>query len=131
MVQLLLLLSALSAEPALIPRDVLLGNPERLRPALSPDGTRLSWLQPDEKNVLQVWVRTVGQADDAPLTADKKRGIRAYRWAEDSKTVLYLQDTEGDENFHVFAVDLATRNTRDLTPYQAVKAAIVDTSPKQ
>ena len=40
--------------PPLIPRDVLFGNPERMSPKLSPDGTRLAWLAPDTNNVLQV-----------------------------------------------------------------------------
>ena len=40
------------------------------------------------------------------VTADKKRGIRQYFWAEDNKTLLYLQDNDGDENFHVYGVDL-------------------------
>ncbi len=125
-----LLLLALAAEPQLIPRDVLLGNPERMRPLLSPDGARLGWLQPDDKNVMQVWVKTLGEGDAAAVSADKKRGIRQFLWAEDSKAVLYLQDNDGDENFHVFAVDLATKNTRDLTPFQGVRAAIIDTHPK-
>ena len=47
--------------PPLIPRDVLFGNPEKAGPQLSPDGKRLAWLAPDAKNVLQVWVETVGE----------------------------------------------------------------------
>jgi len=90
----------------LIPRDVLFGNPERAAPRISPDAKRLAWLAPDKKNVLQVWVRTIGQNDDKMVTADKKRGIRQYFWASDSKTLLYLQDNDGDENFHAYGVDL-------------------------
>src|SRR5215210_9255048 len=76
--------------PPLIPRDVLFGNPERTQPQLSPDGKRLAWLAPDKKNVLQVWVKTIGGTDDKAVTADKKRGIRQYSWARDNKTLLYL-----------------------------------------
>ena len=77
--------------PPLIPRDVLFGNPERANPQLSPDGKRLAWLAPDKKNVLQVWVKTIGKDDDKMVTADKKRGIRNYAWAPDNKTILYLR----------------------------------------
>ena len=31
----------------LIPRKVLFGNPERISPHISPDGTRLAWIAPD------------------------------------------------------------------------------------
>src|SRR5262245_32060923 len=78
--------------PPLIPRDVLFGNPEKAAPQLSPDGKRMAWLAPDKKNVLQVWVKTIGKDDDKIVTADKKRGIRQYFWAPDNRTLLYLQD---------------------------------------
>ena len=115
--------------PPIIPRDALFGNPERSQPRLSPDGRRLGWLAPDKKNVLQVWIKTVGKDDDKIVTADKKRGIRRYFWAEDNKTLLYVQDNDGDENFHVYGVDLASGNVRDYTPFQGVRAAVSATSP--
>jgi len=115
--------------PPLISRDILFGNPERAQPRLSPDGQRLAWLAPDKKNVLQVWVKTVGKDDDKMVTADKKRGIRQYFWAEDNKTLLYQQDNDGDENFHVYGVDLASGNVRDYTPFQGVRAEVDSVNP--
>src|SRR5207244_12738756 len=104
-------------------------NPEKVAPQISPDGKRLAWIAPDDKNVLQVWVKTVGGSDDKVVTADKKRGIRRYFWAEDDKTLIYLQDTDGDENWHAYGVDLTTGNVRDYTPFQGVRANIVATDP--
>jgi dipeptidyl aminopeptidase/acylaminoacyl peptidase len=115
--------------PPLISRDILFGNPDRASPKLSPDGQRLAWVAPDKKNVLQVWVKTVGKDDDKMVTADKKRGIRQYFWAEDNKTLLYQQDNDGDENFHVYGVDLASGNVRDYTPFQGVRAEVADVNP--
>jgi len=114
----------------LIPRDVLFGNPEKASPTISPDGTRLAWLAPDKKNVLQVWVKTIGKDDDKIITADKKRGIRQYFWAPDNKTLLYLQDNDGDENFHVFGVDLASGIVRDYTPFQGARAGVTAVSER-
>src|SRR5215470_9045580 len=115
--------SALVAElPPLIPRDDLFGNPEKTSPRLSPDGQRLAWLAPDKKNVLQVWVKTIGKDDEKMVTADKKRGIRTYSWAANSTTLLYRQDNAGDENFHNYGKDLFSGNVRDFTPYQKVRA---------
>jgi len=115
--------------PPLIERSLLFGNPERAMPLLSPDGTRIAYAAPDDKDVLQVWVRTVGKEDAKAITADKKRGIRIYLWAEDARTVLYLQDNDGDENFHVFGADVETGNVRDYTPFQGVRARVVDVNP--
>jgi hypothetical protein len=63
------------ALPALIPRDVLFGNPERASPRLSRDGKRLGYLAPDE-GVLNVWVRSLGAEDDRAVTRDRARGIQ-------------------------------------------------------
>lgn len=116
--------------PPLIPRDVLFGNPDRAGPQISPDGKYLSYLRPDDKNVLQVWVRTIGKDDDRPVTADPKRGIRQYFWSKDSKYVLYMQDTGGDENYHLYATNPETKQTRDLTPFEGVRVQGVDLDEK-
>ena len=112
--------------PPLIPRDIIFGNPERTNPKLSPDGKYLAYIAPDEKNVLQVWVRTVGQEDDRQVTADKKRGIRIYLWTYNQDQLIYLQDADGDENFHLYQVNVQSNIVRDLTPFQGVKAQVVD-----
>ncbi|MBP3957656.1 S9 family peptidase [Gemmata sp. G18] len=124
-----------SAEaPPLIPRDVLFGNPDRAGPQISPDGKYIAYLAPDEKNVLQVWVRTTvppaGKANDKKVTSDEKRGIRQYFWAHDGKHLLYLQDAGGDENFHLFAAELGTGKTRDLTPFTGVRVQGVELDEK-
>ncbi len=119
--------------PPLIPREVLFGNPERAAPQISPDATKIAWLAPDKKNVLQVWIKTIGksdgQSDDQMVTADKKRGIRQYFWAPDGKMLIYLQDGDGDENFHVHGVDLTNKNDRDYTAIQGVRAGITAVEP--
>src|SRR5580698_1088284 len=97
------------SEPSpLIPRELLFGNPERTGPALSPDGSRLAWLAPDSNNVLQVWMKRLDTNEERVMTADKKRGIHVYLWAKDNRTLLYLQDRDGDENYHIYGVDLET-----------------------
>ena len=64
--------------PPLIPREILIGNPERASPQISPDGRFVSYLAPDKNNVLQIWLRTLGTQDDRQLTEQKIRGIENY-----------------------------------------------------
>lgn len=123
--------AAATAElPKLISRDILFGNPEKTAPRISPDGKYLSWLAPDGKDVLQVWVQA-SKPDARPemVTADKKRGIRQYFWAFDGKQLIYAQDVDGDENYHLFAVDVQSKQVRDLTPFQGVRAQLVALDP--
>lgn len=123
-VLLLLALSALAqTQNALIPRKVLFGNPERSSPQISPDGKMLAYLAPDQ-GVLNVWVRTLGKTDDHVITQDRKRGIRFFSWQFDSHDILYLQDQNGDENWRVYQTNLASKQTRDLTPYEKTQAQI-------
>jgi len=124
----LAVLPALAELPPLIPRETLFGNPEKTQARISPNGKLLAYLAPD-KGVLNVWVRTIGQNDDQVVTADKKRGIRIYDWQEDSEHILYMQDFDGDENWHVYQTNLETKNTRDLTPFQGVAAQGFSTDP--
>jgi dipeptidyl aminopeptidase/acylaminoacyl peptidase len=121
--------TALSELPPIVPREVLFGNPVKTAPSLSPDGTRLAFLAPDDKGVLNVWVQTLGKEDAAAVTRESHRTVNLYRWAEDGEHILYEQDSDGDENWHVYSVDLATREVRDLTPFSGVKAQNLLTSP--
>ena len=116
------------ADHPLIPRDVLFGNPRRATPRLSPDAQRMAYLAPDE-GVLNVWLKTVGREDDRAITKDRGRGIQIFFWAEDSRHVLYLQDRDGDENWHLDAVHLETNAVRDLSPYEGVRVEDVFTDP--
>jgi len=112
----------------LIPRADLFGNPERSSPEISPDGTMLAYLAPDA-GVLNVWVRTLGKTDDRVITNDRKRGIRNFSWQFDSKNILYGQDQGGDENWRIYQTNLATKQTKDLTPFEKSRADIVALEP--
>ncbi|MGD9636173.1 MAG: alpha/beta fold hydrolase [Pirellulales bacterium] len=114
----------------LIPRDVLFGNPQRAQARLSPDGKYLSFVAPVD-NVLNVFV---GPADDMSkakaLTKEKVRPVRGYNWTYDSKHIVYPQDTNGNENFHLFATNVETGETKDLTPIDGVRAELQEVSEK-
>jgi dipeptidyl aminopeptidase/acylaminoacyl peptidase len=79
-------------------------------------------------DVLNVWVKTIGKADDRIVTKDKIRGIRRYFWAEDSEHIMYLQDVGGDENWRLYGVNLNTNEVKDFTPYDDVQVQIIGTN---
>ena len=120
-----------SGLPPLIPLDVLFGNPTRTQARIAPTSETLSWLAPSDKGVLNVWVQPVdGSAAPRQITNDTVRGIRFHGWSQDGKRVFYLQDQGGDENWHLYAVDLAGGETRDLTPFEGVRAENLITDPE-
>lgn len=113
--------------PPIIPRKVLFGNPARTSPRLSPDGKRLAFLMPDKNNVLNVHVRDLDSDDAKQVTFDKRRGVRIYLWTYAPDTLIYMQDNDGDENYHIHAVDVSTGKARDLTPFKDVRATPLGT----
>jgi len=116
--------------PALIPREILFGNPEYIDPQISPDGTRLAYLRPDSADVLQVWVRTIGVQDDRAVTRDPERGIQMYGWIGAGRDLFYLQDTGGDENYHLLVTRLDSGETRDMTPILGIQANLLACEPQ-
>ena len=117
-------------QPPLIPREVLFGNPTQTQARIAPDGSHLSWLAPSADGVLNVWVQPVDRSSPPrQVTDDKVRGIRMHTWAEDSRRLLYLQDQGGDENWHLYVVNLDSGEVKDLTPYEGVRAENLITDP--
>ena len=112
----------------MIPRQVLFGNPDKAGTRISPDGRYLSYLAPEE-GVLNVWVAKLDDHRSAkPITKEKERGIWDYYWTHDGRHILYIQDAKGDENWHLYAANIATGETRDLTPLEKVSSRVLSVS---
>lgn len=93
--------------------------PERAGATISPDGTRIAYLAP-WRNRLNIWVQDLdGATEPRCVTADEIRSVYLYSWTHDSRHLLYMQDTGGDENWHLHRVDLDEPGSAavDLTPF--------------
>ncbi|MEO1171276.1 MAG: S9 family peptidase [Myxococcota bacterium] len=109
----------------LIERGPLFGNPERSQGRVSPDGSMVSWLAPKD-GVMNVWVAPSDDPSAARvITNDTYRGIRSHQWSASSKHVLFAQDQGGNENFHVYAADVASGAVKDLTPVKEGARAMI------
>lgn len=125
----------LSQTVPLIPRKLIFGNPERVSPSLSPDGTQLAYLAPldtsDEKAVLNIWIQTLGKNDAKPLTAETERSLGSYFWSSDGTQILFLKDTKGDENWRLYGITLATKEITNYTPFEKVQTRIIHHNNKE
>lgn len=120
------------AASKLIPRKILFGNPIKTSPKISPNGSKLAYLAPDENNVLNVWVKDLlNPGEDVKVTSEKKRGITSYTWQFDQSHILYVQDKDGDENWHLYQTNILTKETKNLTPYDGVKVDILAYEPSR
>ncbi|MGY0059172.1 alpha/beta fold hydrolase [Streptomyces sp. LZ34] len=101
-----------------------LGTPVRTGASISPDGTRIAYLAP-WRNRLNVWVTGIGTGEHPRcVTTDARRSVRAYHWTDDPRWLLYEQDRDGDENWHIYRVDLENPDAEavDLTPFPGARA---------
>jgi dipeptidyl aminopeptidase/acylaminoacyl peptidase len=110
--------------PLKIPVRDFFKNPESRGYLLSPDGKTLSYLAPWESR-MNIWIRPTVGGEAKRITSEKDRDIREYFW-KGNGFVIYAQDNKGDENFHLFRVDLKTREIKDLTPFPKVRADLID-----
>jgi dipeptidyl aminopeptidase/acylaminoacyl peptidase len=127
--------SAAAGLPPVIDRELIFGNPEIAAAELSPDGKYVAFLRP-WKDTRNVYVKGVDEPFSAArlLTTETKRPIAGFFFTWDSKSVLYVKDHDGDENFNVYAVDPAAKPaagaeapvSRDLTGLKGVRVQIYD-----
>ncbi len=114
----------------LIPREALFGNPTKAAGQISPDGKWISWLAPSN-GVLNVWLAPTDDLDAARvMTQASDRPIRQYFWAPDSRSLLYIQDKGGDENFLLYGVNVETGAERTLTDFKDTRVTVVGGSDR-
>jgi dipeptidyl aminopeptidase/acylaminoacyl peptidase len=126
-------MAAPAEQPPLIDRNLLFGEIAIAGAQISPDGRFISFLKP-YKGTRNIWVKGADEPFSAarPVSAEAARPIRSYFWSHDSKYILYSQDSGGDENFNIYAIDptvtadpkTGVPPTRALTNLKGVRTQI-------
>jgi len=110
--------------PRIIPMKDFFRNPEVVSFRLSPDGLYLAFLKPWQAR-LNVHVQKIGEDEVKRITSATERDVAGYFWASNSR-IAYVQDTGGDENFRLYAVDVDGSGEEDLTPFEKVRVELID-----
>jgi len=111
-------------EARLIPMEDFFRNPEKTGYQLSPDGEHISFLAP-WNNRLNVHVQKIGSDEATRITESTERDIRGYLWLNNNR-IGWIQDTGGDENWRLYAVDIDGSNYLDGTPFEGVQVRPLD-----
>ncbi len=123
----MLILSTSQAEdsvPPAIPLRDFFRNPQTTGYELSPSGELIGFLKPVDSR-LNIFVQPKSGGEAKQITAVKDRDIRSFSWKGD-KYLLYAKDNGGDENFHLYVTRSDGTGTRDLTPFDGVRADLID-----
>jgi dipeptidyl aminopeptidase/acylaminoacyl peptidase len=107
-----------------IPLEDFFRNPEKTAFQLSPNGEFFSYLAPWQKR-LNVFVQKIGADSAVRITSETARDIAGYLWKGDNR-ILFLKDTGGDENFHLYGVNTDGSNLKGLTVFEKVRTMIID-----
>jgi dipeptidyl aminopeptidase/acylaminoacyl peptidase len=127
-----------SGEPPLVPLSAFFANPKAAwEHRISPDGARLAWVAMHKERATLHFRRL---DETAARTVETRRELRppwpgspSFWWSRDGKRLLFLMDGNGDENAHLFAVDVDTWEpvARDLTPLDSVQVQFHRTLAKE
>ena len=113
-----------SSVPPVLPMEDFFRNPEVGAFSLSPDGAKLAFVKPWERR-MNVYVRDIETGAEKRVTSATERDIAGFFW-KGSDRIVYIQDKGGDENFHIYLTDIEGKASRDLTPFDGVRAGVLD-----
>ncbi|QLE02427.1 S9 family peptidase [Galbibacter sp. BG1] len=91
---------------------------------LSPNGTFMSYREKDEKLKNHVYVKNIETNEVKRVITEGEELVRGYGWANDNR-LIYVMDKGGNEDYHLFAVNVDGTNEKELTPYDGVKVNIL------
>jgi len=112
-----------------IPLEDFFKNPEKSSYQISPDGSFYSFMAP-YKNRMNIFIQKIGDSSATQLTFEEARDIAGYFWPNDEQ-IVFLKDEGGDENFHLFGVNIDGSNPIGFTDFDGVRAQIIDDLPDQ
>lgn len=91
---------------------------------LSPNGTYLSYREKDDELKNHVYVKNIQTDEVTRVITEGEELVRGYGWANDNR-LIYVMDKGGNEDYHLFAVDVDGSNEKELTPYEGVRVEIL------
>jgi dipeptidyl aminopeptidase/acylaminoacyl peptidase len=91
---------------------------------LSPDGKYMSYREKEDATTKRhVYVKEIATGKVTRIIEEKDELIRGYFW-KNSERLLYMMDKGGNENYHIYAVNVDGSHNVDLTPFDGVKASL-------
>lgn len=97
---------------------------------LSPNGKYLLYREKDENNKRHVMIKEVATGNVVRAIEEKDELIRGTGWINDNR-LIYVMDEGGNENYHLFAINIDGSNGIDLTPFDGVQASILNMLKEQ
>ena len=99
------------------------GNPKGFTFRFSPDGKYLSYRERDENGKQHIYVKNLATGEAKMAIEEKDELVRGYGWLNNQR-LYYIMDKGGNENYHIYAVNLDGDDLKDLTPFEGVQSSV-------
>ncbi len=113
---------ALSADPLnapYIPRTVLFTPPPVMAIKISPDSQYLAYVKAEPSGVMNLYVCSRNQCNQSnalrQLTHFTTPEIYRFFWTDDSKNIVFLQDTNGSKSYQLYSVNMESGTLKNHT----------------
>jgi len=100
-------------------------TPQTFAFQLSPNGDHIAYMKRRDSGERDLYLMDTETKKESLLKKQEQDLIRGFSWANDER-ILYLQDKGGDENYHVYGVDINGENDKELTPFEGVRVNIIE-----
>ena len=107
-----------------IPLEDFFRNSQEAAYQISPDGRHLSYLAPYADR-MNLFVRPVEGGGTVRVTSETQRSLAGYMWADNGR-LLFMKDTDGDENYRLYGVNLDGSDLRAYTDFPGVRTTLID-----
>lgn len=112
-------LSATQLTTPYIPRAVLFTPPNVIAIKISPDSKYLAYVKTEPSGVMNLYVCARKQCNHRnalrQLTHFTTPEIYRFFWTDDSKNIVFLQDTNGSKSYQLYSVNLESGKLRNNT----------------
>lgn len=92
---------------------------------LSPNGEYISYRRKDYEGKHHVYIKNIKTNKKSIIIEDNQDYLHSYYWANDNN-IIFLRDKGENENYHLHSVNIQTKKTINLTPYEGVTVQLLE-----
>ena len=107
-----------------LPIEDFFRKPQQSGYKLSADGRYYIYRAP-VNGINNIFIQEIGQAGSTQLTYSTDRDIMQFYWGN-GNIILFKQDTEGDENYKLYSLNIRSKEIKCLTDFENSNSSIID-----
>jgi len=107
-----------------IPIEDFFKKPQYSGYKLSPGGKYYIYRAP-VNGINNIFIQEIGKTEPIQMTHSVDRDIRYYYWGSEN-IILFRQDTEGDENYKLYSINIGSKEIKCLTDFENTNTSIID-----